>query len=296
MRHNPAKNRSAFTLIELIVVLGVGAVLIGLALGGIQTVRAAAAKATCGNNLRNVALALHLYAEVHKAYPPAIRRQTDAYPYLTWQARLLPYLEQDAVWRELESDYKVRPQFWRQRRHRGIGRTIPTLLCPAEPLTIAVVTPEGEAVGFTHYLGVSGTSGIGNDGVLYLDSKTRPAEITDGLSSTLAVGERPPSADLRFGWWYAGVGQRFDGSADSVLSVREFVSTFRAPTCRGRDEGFRPGRQADLCDAFHFHSNHRGGANFAFADGSVRFLRYEAASVLPALATRAGGEAVAVPE
>ena len=47
---------------------------------------------------------------------------------------------------------------------------------------------------------------------------------------------------------------------------------------------------------FHFWSPHPGGANFAFADGSVRFLRYSADSIMPALATRAGGEVVSVPE
>jgi prepilin-type processing-associated H-X9-DG protein len=52
----------------------------------------------------------------------------------------------------------------------------------------------------------------------------------------------------------------------------------------------------DQCDLFHFWSLHPGGANFAFADGSVRFLTYAADDVLPALATRAGGEAVTVPD
>jgi prepilin-type processing-associated H-X9-DG protein len=51
-----------------------------------------------------------------------------------------------------------------------------------------------------------------------------------------------------------------------------------------------------MCDALHFWSLHSGGANFAFADGSVRFLRYSADDVMPALATRAGGEVVAIPE
>jgi prepilin-type processing-associated H-X9-DG protein len=52
----------------------------------------------------------------------------------------------------------------------------------------------------------------------------------------------------------------------------------------------------DPCGKFHFWSLHSGGANFAFADGSVRFLRYSANDIMPALATRAGGEVVAVPE
>ena len=52
----------------------------------------------------------------------------------------------------------------------------------------------------------------------------------------------------------------------------------------------------DPCGMFHFWSPHPGGANFAFADGSVRFLRYSAYSIMPALASRAGGEIDSVPE
>ena len=59
---------------------------------------------------------------------------------------------------------------------------------------------------------------------------------------------------------------------------------------------FVAGRADDLCSAFHFWSPHPGGANFAFCDGSVRFLSYSADPVMPALATRAGGETVNVPE
>jgi prepilin-type processing-associated H-X9-DG protein len=68
------------------------------------------------------------------------------------------------------------------------------------------------------------------------------------------------------------------------------------PWHRGADDPFRPSRFDDPCGMFHFWSPHPGGANFAFCDGSVRFLAYSANDVLPALATRAGGEPVAVPE
>jgi prepilin-type processing-associated H-X9-DG protein len=56
-----------------------------------------------------------------------------------------------------------------------------------------------------------------------------------------------------------------------------------------------PGQITNQCDMFHFWSLHTGGANFAFADGSVRFLTYSAAPLMPALASRAGGEAVEAP-
>ncbi len=62
--------------------------------------------------------------------------------------------------------------------------------------------------------------------------------------------------------------------------------------CADGPYAFGPGDLKQHCDAFHYWSLHTGGANFAFADGSVHFLRYSATAVLPALATRAGGETV----
>jgi prepilin-type processing-associated H-X9-DG protein len=56
------------------------------------------------------------------------------------------------------------------------------------------------------------------------------------------------------------------------------------------------GRESNPCDAIHFWSQHIGGAKFLFVDGSVRFLAYSAAPLMPALATRASGETVTLPE
>ena len=126
------------------------------------------------------------------------------------------------------------------------------------------------------------------------ESAVRFGDVTDGLSQTVMAGERPPSPDNHFGWWYAGQGQSFDASADFLLGVRDGNRTFRAPTCKAGPYSFGPGKSDDMCDTFHFWSLHSGGANFAFCDGSVRFLRYDADAILPALATRAGGEVVAL--
>jgi prepilin-type processing-associated H-X9-DG protein len=77
-----------------------------------------------------------------------------------------------------------------------------------------------------------------------------------------------------------------------LLGVRERnVLGTRYPCPPGPYE-FGPGRFDNQCDMFHFWSPHPGGANFLFADGSVRLIRYTARDVMPALATRAGGEVV----
>jgi prepilin-type processing-associated H-X9-DG protein len=95
------------------------------------------------------------------------------------------------------------------------------------------------------------------------------------------------------------VGQQLTGSADLVLGAREpnLQPIMTGSVCGPGKYPFRGAKGLhDPCGMFHFWSPHSGGANFALADGSVRFLSYSADSVMPALATRAGGEVVAVPE
>ena len=110
-------------------------------------------------------------------------------------------------------------------------------------------------------------------------------------------GRGPPSADFQFGWWYAGVGQRGTGSADMILGVLEqnLLPIVSGSVCGPGAYSFSPSRFSDPCGMFHFWSAHPGGANFALADGSVRFFRYGAAPLMPALASRAGGEVVEMP-
>jgi prepilin-type processing-associated H-X9-DG protein len=112
------------------------------------------------------------------------------------------------------------------------------------------------------------------------------------------AGERPPSADFWYGWWYAGFGQAGTGSGDMLLGVRErnrggYIYTY---FCAPGPYSFSPGRFDNQCDLFHFWSPHPGGAHFLFGDGSARFLGYAADPILPALATRAGGEVAALPD
>ncbi len=155
-------------------------------------------------------------------------------------------------------------------------------------------------VAFTSYLGVSGRESVADrSGMLFQDSATRLLDATDGTSNTLLLGERPPSADFQFGWWYAGTGQKLSGSADLVLGVREpnLQPIVSGSACGPGNYPFQAARGFDdPCGMFHFWSPHPGGSNFAMADGSLRFLRYSADPIMPALATRDGGEAIAVIE
>jgi prepilin-type N-terminal cleavage/methylation domain-containing protein/prepilin-type processing-associated H-X9-DG protein len=296
----PQTRRGAFTLIELLVVIAIVAVLIGLLLPAVQKARAAAARTGCQNNLKQLGLALHYYHDQTGSFPPGVTgvRRGEPFPHLGWLARLLPYVEQEPLWRITRSAYDFDPRFPYRLPHLGILTPIKLFGCPADGRTeVPQDTHTGLRVALGSYLGVLGTDFRQAGGVLYRDSLTRLADILDGTSNTLAVGERPPSPDFWYGWWYAGEGQANSGSGDTVLGVREvrWPSAPYAQQCPPGPYAFRPGRLDEQCDPFHFWSLHAGGAHFLFADGSVRFLAYTADLLLPALATRAGGEAVTPP-
>src|SRR5207248_1022887 len=149
-----------------------------------------------------------------------------------------------------------------------LATVVPLFGCPADARVQNTQLAAGKvAVAFTSYLGVVGTNQSRCDGVLYVDSAVRLGDITDGSSQTLLFGERPPSADFAFGWWYRGWAQQRGGSADMVLGGRERNTTGTSYLCAPGPYTFGPGRFDNQCDMFHFWSPHTGGANFAFADG-----------------------------
>ncbi|HJT78726.1 MAG TPA: DUF1559 domain-containing protein [Gemmataceae bacterium] len=297
----PASPRRAFTLVELIVVLAIIGILAGLLLAAVMQVRAAASRTACSNNLRQIGLALHAYHGAYAHLPPGVSYHggADPYSFMSWNTRLLPFLEQDAQWKQAQQAFAEQHWFMAEPPHLGLGTVMPIYSCPADPRSDQPQTfPYNDLqVAFTWYLGVEGINQDQKDGVLYLDSEVRLTDIADGTSNTLLVGERPPSADGVLGWWYAGEGQSHDGSADMVLGVNEHNAFTYAGNCPFGPYQFGPGRSENQCDALHFWSLHAGhGANFAFADASVHFIPYSAAPLMPALATRSGREVVAPPD
>jgi prepilin-type N-terminal cleavage/methylation domain-containing protein/prepilin-type processing-associated H-X9-DG protein len=297
-------NGIGFTLIELLVVIGIIGVLFGLAFAAIQIARASALRSQCSNNLRQIGLALHHHHDTQGAFPSGVSYQggMDPFLFMSWQARLLPFLEQQDLWNATVQAFAQSRRFSENPPHVGFATLVPVYSCAADSRTGEVAeaplqfgSAETVRVALTAYLGVEGVDQSELDGTLYVDSHTRMADIRDGTSNTLLVGERPPSADKSFGWWYGGAGQNLDGSADEVLGVREFNTGNNATGCPPGPYHFRPGSITNQCDVFHFWSLHPGGAHFLLADGSVHFLSYSADSVLPALSTRAGGEKADVP-
>lgn len=302
MTRPPCRSRRAFTLIELLVVIAIIAVLIGLLISAVQKVRGAAARAQCQNKVRQLALALHQYHDARNTLPPGHRSllSRDLMPFSGWPLESLPFLEQQALYTNARAAYRVMPLPFANPPHTGLATVVPAFVCPTDgrAMSSQVSQRTKTTVAFTCYLGVSGRDYKSKDGVLYQDSRVNLLAVTDGTSNTLMLGERPPSSDFQFGWWYAGVGQRLSGSGDMILGVREanLQPIVSGSKCGPGNYPFMPGRFDDPCGMLHFWSPHAGGANFAFADGSVHFLRYAANGVMPALASRAGGEASVLPD
>ncbi len=318
--------RRGVTLIEVLVVIAIIGILLALLLPAVQKVREAAARVQCQNNLHQIGIALHTYHDAYGSFPPGQPFRTgpaaDYYhPWWSWLTRLLPFVEQDNLLRQAE-DWAHRPgseqtypwpEPWLTPPYPGnpaLSVVVRTYACPSDARTLQVevanwaewnnLDADRIRVALTSYLGVTGS---GNDasgrpnGLLYIGSATRIGDVTDGVSNTAAAGERPPSADMTYGWWFAGAGYDNAGSGDNLLGAREygyapFLNAYGGGNCPvGGNVGLQPGRLDNPCDQTHFWSLHPGGANFLFADGSVHFLFYSADRVLPALATRAGGEA-----
>jgi len=296
------RNRG-FTLVELLVVIAIIAILMGLLLTAVQRVRESAARTQCQNNLKQLGLALHDFHGANGVLPKGRRQGTPLAPDpkagTGWLLAVLPHIEQGALGQASDAAFRVNPSPYANPPHTPLSAVVKTFLCPMDGRITQphFSPPDNATVAFTSYLGVSGVTSAAADGVLFADSAIRFGDITDGTSNTLMIGERPPSSDLRYGWWYAGFGQDGRGSAEYLLGVREpnLGPSGAAVVCVGGQYPFRDSRFDDPCGLFHYWSPHPGGANFVLADGSVQFLSYSANSILPALATRAGGEVANVP-
>src|SRR5262249_53290114 len=311
---------SGFTLIELLGVIAIIAVLIGLLVPAVQKVREAAARAQCQNNLKQIALAAHNYHDGHKQFSvgarlPVLVAGRPTMGTNLW-IELLPHIEQDNL-------YKKWDNYDNSKNNQGglnanTAQVIPLLLCPSDPLPepVAQLTAANSNTplwswgfyGMSSYGGNAGKrsvqagsppdfTGMTRDGIFFIDSCVRLLDITDGSSNTLLFGERyhrDPKYDLlqpvvlpggsSIGHWGRWAYVANQGAMGNVTLSTPVPINYQVPQVPPA------GNASMIWDrACAFGSGHPGGANFAFADGSVRFVRDSIPLLtLQALSTRGG--------
>jgi prepilin-type N-terminal cleavage/methylation domain-containing protein len=291
-KRNSSRNKwRGVTLVELIAVIGIIAILVSLALPAVHAARVAARRISCASNLRQIALAASQYHDVFRRLPSGTSSARSRSPFQGWMVSLTPYVEKNQIFVDAVDDYRRTTYF---PEHRNFPKAIGLFACPEDDRVQSTQFSirHNYNVALTSYLGCNGTDSQSRNGVLYYASEVRFSGISDGLSNTILVAERPPSPFYDLGWWYAGVGDLFrSGSLDHTMGTSE-TSKSRYADCDQRPQSPQPGKLTDECSANHFWSLHSGGLHLAMADSSVRFFVYGSNRSFDSLGTRNGHEVV----
>lgn len=285
--------RRAMTLMELLVVIAIVMIVFSLTLSGVNAARESARKIYCSNTVRQLSIAMDEHHLLWNRLPSGTSADSRS-RYQGWPGRLLPFLEQQPMANEIDAAIQRTSNLFDTSKHEHFATAVPSFTCPSDRLSHSTQTSVryGLRVGLSSYLACSGKDQRGKDGVFLFDSGRRYAEVTDGLSNTIFLGERPTNWRADLGWWYAGLGVDFEGTLEHRLGVSEITTTqVEYLPCAASFSRFQKGDDEEQCHMFHYWSYHTSGCWFAFGDCSVHFVSYSIDPlVLNSLSTSKGGE------
>jgi prepilin-type N-terminal cleavage/methylation domain-containing protein/prepilin-type processing-associated H-X9-DG protein len=328
MRRSAMRFRSAFSLVELLVVVAIIGVLVALLLPVIQASRESARRSQCANQLRQLGLASQSFVDVRRHFPPGVKQwyfnTAVSHRGIPQFAYLLPHLEEASVL--VTWDYEDPINNANRGEHSPTAVVLPMLICPSDQIDLNPVvmqqrdwhyalTSYGGNGGTRAYFPLSATA----DGMFHTTGEAseperhqqpvEPRRVTDGLSRTLLFGERyhaDPNYESfnaagwgeplkEWGWWGASTSRKMIGHV--TLSAQVPIN-YQLPFDYAGRAGQTP--PADSFAQFQeyvdrritaYGSGHPAGANFCLADGSVRFMHEELElGLLQAMSTRAGNE------
>ena len=295
-----------FTLIELLVVIAIIAILIGLLLPAVQKVREAAAKMQCQNNLKQLALGVHNYISTFQAFPMSSSPWVNNNNGFGWIFRTLPYLEQESVYNQIiiyeSGNMFAGGGLLNPACRNAIASPVKTLYCPSDgsalpgsPVETKMAQMDPIKVTLTNYKGSMGDNRMGGGssihqgrepdchgsnpcpGIFFRNSFQGPVtldHIRDGTSNTMMIGEDTPIENYHSAAFYA------NGDYASTHAPLNYVP--------------KPSTPGDWWNVISFRSKHSGGANFAFADGSIKFITNDIdyTNVYKPLSTKNIGEVI----
>lgn len=300
------RSRAAFTLIELLVVIAIIGILIGLLLPAVQKVREAANRVRCGNNLKQIGVAMHNYHSAMNTFPPGtvdgpFGGDVGQRDRSVWLHFLLPYVEQQGIYNQTQdwltsgagslmcwdcpTRFDVVPVFW----------------CHSDPNSPKTQTVPSDPQGFhVNYAACAGSTALNAGGALgdnlngtfYWKSANGVQAIADGTSNTLMAAEIIVSPDVN---GHDVRGRMFNPArqGSTLFTTQHTPNNLATPDrlqyCQNIPQAPCTGTISEI--NMTARSYHAGGVNTVFCDGSVRFLSNSIdPTTYAGLGTRALGE------